>query len=80
MVVPYTVTGDSFRPGKQARWSDSLMMPRAFPRGAFDLHPDGDRVAVQLESETSGADASDTVVFITNFFDQLRRLMEAEGR
>ena len=56
------------------------MMPRAFPRGAFDLHPDGDRVAVQLESETSGADASDTIVFITNFFDQLRRLTKAEGR
>ena len=80
MVVPYTVPGNSFRPGKQARWSDSLMMPRAFPRGAFDLHPDGDRVAVQLESETSGADASDSVVFITNFFDELRRLTAQGGR
>jgi hypothetical protein len=30
--------------------------------------------------ETPAAEAVDTVVFITNFFDELRRLTEAEGR
>ena len=44
----------------------------------FDLHPDGQRFALQSTSETPAAKAPDTVIFITNFFDELRRLT-AEG-
>jgi hypothetical protein len=43
----------------------------------FDLHPDGERVALQLAGDESGH-APDSVVVVTNFFDELRRLT-AEG-
>ena len=78
MVVRYTVEGDSFHPGKQSGWPGAAFVPRPFPRGAFDLHPDGERVALHSVSESSAAETSDTVVFITNFFDELRRLTAAE--
>ena len=80
MVVPYTLGPDSFQPEKPTRWSDAAFMPRPVPFGHFDLHPDGQRVALQSASETPAAEAPDTVVFITNFFDELRRLTAAEGR
>ena len=77
MVVPYTVDGDSFHPAKPTRWSVDAFVLREFA-GSFDLHPDGERIALLSASETPGAAAPDTVVFITNFFDGLRRLT-AEG-
>ena len=43
----------------------------------FDLHRDGERVALRLSGDESG-DAADRVVVVTNFFDELRRLT-AEG-
>ena len=80
IVVPYTVEVDSFQPGKPTRWSDAAFVTRPAASGHFDLHPDGQRVALQSASETPVAEVPDTVVFITNFFDELRRLTEAEGR
>jgi serine/threonine protein kinase len=52
--------------------------PRPWIEGAtgaiqqFDLHPDGQRVAAPpLETD---ADRPDTVAFVFNFFDELRRI------
>ena len=45
--------------------------------GVVDLHPDGERIALRLAGDQSGA-APDSVVVVTNFFDELRRLT-AEG-
>ena len=45
--------------------------------GGFDLHPDGERVALRLAGDESG-DEPDSVVVVFNFFDALRRLT-AEG-
>ena len=78
MVVPYTVEAGSFQPGKPTLWSDAAFVPR--PWRSFDLHPDGQRVALQSASETPVEEAPDTVVFITNFFDELRRLTAEGGK
>jgi len=79
MVARYTVEADSFHPGQPTRWSDAAFVLRPNP-GGFDLHPDGQRFALLSASDTQTAEAPDTVVFITNFFDELRRLTEDEGR
>jgi hypothetical protein len=45
----------------------------------FDLHPDGERVAI-APVETQAASTQDKVVFIFNFFDELRRVAPAARR
>ena len=39
----------------------------------FDLHPDGQRVAVLKAAEQQMEEKRDHVVFIENFFEELRR-------
>ena len=68
MTAPYVATGDSFRSERPRPWIEGAT-------GAikqFDLHPDGQRVAAPpLETD---ADRPDTVAFVFNFFDELRRI------
>ncbi len=78
MVAPYTVERDSLHPGKPTRWSEADFVLQGVLLGRFDLHPDGQRVA--LKSLSGSPEAPDTLVFITNFFDELRRLTEAGGQ
>lgn len=73
MVVPYSVRGDSFEAGKPRLWSETEVLSESgFPR-PFDLHPDGERVAI-LVPEDSAETRADHVVLVQNFFDELRRL------
>ena len=72
MVASYTVEGDSFRADKPRLWSERPMNPRPRQR-AYDLHPDGDRMALAARTD-SPQGKQDKVVFIFNFFDELRRL------
>ena len=73
MVASYAVEGDSFKADKPRLWSDRVtaLRPRQRP---FDLHPDGERFAVGVESENQTQAPHDKVVFIFNFFDELRRI------
>jgi len=73
MVVPYRVDGETFRPDKPAVWADTPFNDGLYRR--YTLDPAGDRFAVgkRLEEDRSG-----TVVFILNFFDELRRLAPAK--
>jgi hypothetical protein len=64
IVASYTTDGDSFKADKPRLWSDARLSPR--PRGSsvafgrsFDLHPDGERLAVALLPQTA-AEASRT--------------------
>ena len=58
-------------------WSDVRFQPEGLqPR--FDLHPDGERVALRLSEDESGA-GPDSVVVVFNFFDELRRLTAKDG-
>jgi Tol biopolymer transport system component/predicted Ser/Thr protein kinase len=67
--VPFTVTGDTFAPGKPQLWSPIQITPGIYRR--FDLHPDGQRMAVARAVEDTARTDSMTLVF--NLFDDLRR-------
>jgi len=74
MVVPYSAAGDSFRADKARVWSPTPTFPRPRLR-PFALHPDGERIAIAAAGPTTGAPTKqDKVVFVFNFFDELRRL------
>ena len=75
MVATYTADGDSFRAGKPQPVSDATFTSRR-PLGTLrnlDLHPDGQRFAVAPAVDESAV-KQDKVVFIFNFFDELRRI------
>ena len=69
VVTGYSVEGDSFRVDKSRPVGLSRNMPRP---PTFSLHPDGDRLAVGAVPST--ATAQNKVVFVFNFFDELRRI------
>jgi len=74
MRVPYTVEGDSFRADKPDIWSPTpfAARPRS-PSRDFDLHPDGQRFAV-APGAVDGITRQDKLVFVFNYFDELRRI------
>jgi serine/threonine-protein kinase len=75
MVVPYQVKGDALLPEKPQPWSDIHFVPRyrLGPTRSFDLHPDGNRVAFAVASDAPAAKQT-SLVFVLDFFDELRRL------
>jgi serine/threonine-protein kinase len=74
MVAPYAVDGASFRADKPRLWSERKIERRSRLR-SFDLHPDGERFAVAAtEVPVPDQAALNKVVFIFNFFDELRRI------
>jgi serine/threonine-protein kinase len=74
MVVPYTAAGDAFQAEKPRVWSETPVQLRRLFDGAstFDLHPDGERVAMAPVTEATVGPTHVTLMF--NFFDELRRL------
>ena len=72
MVVTYTLDGGSFRPAKPQPWSDALLVWQ--PGRFFDLHPDGTRVVIADVSRSNANSSRDTLTFVFNFFDELRRM------
>jgi Tol biopolymer transport system component len=80
MVASYSADGDSFRADKPRRWSETGYLFR--PRGkSWDLHPDGERLAAQASApDNQTEDRQDKVVFVFNFFDELRRLAPVTKR
>jgi serine/threonine protein kinase/Tol biopolymer transport system component len=79
MVAAYAVHGDSFRPDKPRLWSERPFLPRPLG-GNFDLHPDGQRIAMAPGPETLSTAKQDHVVLIFNFFDEVRRLASVVHR
>jgi hypothetical protein len=73
MAVKYSVKGDSFEPEKPTVWVPKLGGVEAF-RGSWDLAPDGKRLAVVMPVETTKESKTEhEVVFLENFFSDLRR-------
>jgi hypothetical protein len=69
MAVSYTVQGDTFVAGKPRVWIAKLG-----PHAGWDLAPDGNRLLVLTPVESAEAPKPDhEVVFLINFFDELRR-------
>ena len=74
MVSAYTVTGDSFQAAKPVLWSETPFAPR--PRQVpFALHPDGERFALAPAPDAQAVVKQDKVVFIFNFFEELKKLV-----
>jgi Tol biopolymer transport system component len=72
MVVDYTVSADSFLPGKPRLWSEKQIFYAGVSNLA--LAPDGKRFAVFPMPEAAGPEkGSVRVTFLLNFADELRR-------
>ena len=83
MAAPYTVVGESFRADTPQLWSPTNVRGDSIMNSAYDLHPDGKRVATAAAQE-QGSGNQDKVVFVFNFFDYLRKIApgtnKASGR
>jgi Tol biopolymer transport system component len=69
MAVDYQSDGASFRAERPRQWFPSLV-PATRPSRPFDIHPDGDRIAIAKPVES--AEPQQRPVFVFNFFDVLR--------
>jgi hypothetical protein len=72
MVARYSIDRGSFRAEQPRLWSEQAHM-RHGPTRSFDLHPDGNRVVMSPLIEPPGAAAPARIVFVFNFFDELRQ-------
>jgi hypothetical protein len=78
-VSRYSVEGDSFRADKPMLLSDTpfLVRPRP-PSHDVAVHPDGQRFVVAPVPATELTARLDKVVFVFNFFDELRRIASSK--
>jgi serine/threonine-protein kinase len=73
MVAAFSVKGDSFVADKPRTWSEKQLGDAA-GRKNVDLAPDGKRIVALMPVETAEAQkAQSHVIFLENFFDELRR-------
>jgi serine/threonine-protein kinase len=74
MVAGYTVQGDSFVPDRPRLWSERALANTVNTSRNVDLAPDGKRfVALMPTEEGQMQQPQHHVVFMENFFDELRR-------
>jgi hypothetical protein len=74
LVAGYTVQGDAFSPAKPRLWSEKALANTVTFSRNFDLAPDGKRVVAVMPAEGREAQQPQhDVVFLENFFDELRR-------
>ena len=76
MVAAYAIEGASFRAEKPRQWTPTLVPAVGPASRPFDLHPDGERIALVKGAEQA-EDKRVHVVLALNFFDELRRLAPA---
>ena len=73
-VVPFSVEGDTFRAEKPRLWSDARVLLRGLFNRTFDLHPDGERVALAPSEQTPSGARPTHLTLLFNFVDELRRI------
>ena len=74
LAAAYTVKGDTFVAETPRVWIGKLGAVESANGAAWDLAPDGKRVAVVMPVESAEAPKPEhEVVFLLNFFDELRR-------
>jgi serine/threonine-protein kinase len=71
IAVPYQLDGQSFKAERARPWSP-VRYAMAGPVRKYELHPDGNR-AIVAAPDSTGALNYDRIVFVFNFFDELRR-------
>ena len=80
MVMPYSIEGNTFNAGKPMVLNDTRIAIRPRPPSRdLAIHPDGKRFAV-AGTEDQAAQKIDKVVFVFNFFDELRRIAPTTRR
>ncbi len=73
MVAAYSVKGDSFVADKPRLWSEKKLAIRGITP-TYDVAPDGKRIAALMTAESQeDKKAQNHVIFLENFFDELRR-------
>jgi Tol biopolymer transport system component/predicted Ser/Thr protein kinase len=77
MVTNYTVKGESFVADKPRVWFQGEIAGATTARN-FDLAPDGKRIAALMPAISQGEkQMRDHVIFLENFFDELKRKVPA---
>jgi hypothetical protein len=77
MVSAYRVKGDSFMAARPRVWSEQRLAGRSSVRN-FDLAPDGKHIAALMPADAADVQsARNHVMFLENFFDELRRKLPA---
>jgi serine/threonine-protein kinase len=80
MVASYTVKGDSFVADKPQVWSEKRLANSGFNPN-YDLAPDGKRiVALMPAGTTEDQRAQNHVIFLENFFDEVRRRTSTQAK
>jgi serine/threonine-protein kinase len=74
MAASYKVEGDAFAADRPRVWSERRYLLRP-GLGSFDLHPDGERFVLAAAPENESPVRQDKLVFIFNFFEELKRLV-----
>ena len=72
LAVPYSIRGDSFVAGKPRQWSDESVLTLSLI-STYDMAPDGKRMAALLAINNDGQKLRTHLIFLLNFFDELRR-------
>jgi serine/threonine protein kinase/Tol biopolymer transport system component len=81
MVAAYAVKGDSFVADKPKKWSEKQLAGMVGFGRNIDLAPDGKRVVALMPVETArGQEAQHHVIFLENFFDEVRRHTAAQTK
>jgi serine/threonine-protein kinase len=81
MAAAYIVKGDSFIADKARVWSPKMIADIGQAGTNFDVSPDGKRVAALMPVEgLEEQKAQNHVIFLLNFFDELRRRVPAGGK
>jgi len=81
MVASYTMKGDSFVPEKPRVWSEKRIADTGLNGANYDVAPDGKRIAALMPAETRDSQQSQSrVIFLENFFDELRRKVPTSAK
>jgi eukaryotic-like serine/threonine-protein kinase len=79
MFAPYAVVGDSFRADKPQTWSPTSVLGARVGNSAYDLHPDGKRIAA-LPAQDQGSASQDKIVFVFHFSEYLQKIAPGARR
>jgi serine/threonine-protein kinase len=79
MVADCDVSGDTFVSYNPRIWSDTRLADIG-PQANYDVAPDGNRILAVLPVVPSGQNAEHHVVFLLNFFDELRRRVPVSSK
>jgi serine/threonine-protein kinase len=80
MLASYTVKGDSFVADKPRVWSEKRI-GIVGQTANYDLAPDGKRIVALMPTETTeGQKAQNQLIFLENFFDEVRRRTSTQAK